>query len=411
MSLGERDGKKLLGKFIRKNDPIRELINIQSFNLKEISTHPSAIQDNSNSNIVHTKLHDPEDIKAAIHKPEFVTREYFPEGGKRPVLVPLDFTKDWEAMKRRTIKRNTQFDEDDDDLFFNDEDLITEANLKKEEEAKKNHEKGKDKEEAEQEAKPQEEKAAIKEAQDQNKEQAPLDDEKEDEQKEPLQEEKEAILSINKEKEALDTIAKSMPSDDKNPLGADLHPQKEEQPLEPAALEETNNAEDSTEADQKGYQDGYQRGMEEALSEVQKDYDDKAKTIASMMSDLEGLKKDILHNAQENFAKIATSMMEAILQKEYKINPESFASFIERAIEEGVEDDDFKIQVHPDQIEQLASFFKGDLASHIEPNDSITQSDFKIVSKHKVIDGKIKKLIEDMLEQADVNLFSKDEAS
>lgn len=401
----EKDGKKRIGRFIRKNDPIKQYCNISNFNLKEISLHPTAIPDNAQNNIVHQRLHHPEDIEKAVKPADFSKNEYQPEGGKRPVLVPLDFTKDWEAMKKRTTKRNTQFDEDEDDLDFFEE---------HQRHSQEQHE------------------AALKKQEDQSSKSEAIDDSQGssdqvevDPQSLQSQDQHEGgILSINREKEALDDIAKQLPTEDHSPLGSNLsiHP-KETTPEDPTAhnfspnspqnqaIDQDKLEQDINEAKQQGYDEGYNKGLEEAIMEVQNDYNEKAKTIANMMSELEGLKKDILHNAQDNFQKICESMMEAIIQKEYTTNPEAFSNVINRAIDEAVEDDEFSIRVNPEYIETLSPFFKGEIASHIIPDESINPGDFKIDSKHKFIDGSISKLIKDMLDQADVDLFAKGEAS
>jgi len=412
--MGDRyTGVTKSGKFIRKNDPILDIIKISPFNLQEISVHKTAIPDNASNTIIHKRLHSPEVFEHAIKESSLEKIRFEPEGGRRPVLVPLDFTKDWEVMKKRITKRQSKFDEDDDDL-----EIYEAMQSSRTTEPKR---KGKEEKTSEQET-PQKKTDAKPETNAEHQENKP---------KETPETINETVLSINKEKEALDSIARSLPGEDQNPLGSGIAPEQspeavvttdtDKQPEAPNPQE--NEAPDPstpkvpeaetppTETEKEAYDKGFQSGLADGFKEVQKDYDEKSKIIGSMMAELEGLKKNILHNAQNNFQKICESMMEAILKKEYKANPETFANVIKRAIDETVDDDEFKIRVHPEQIKTLETFFEGEIASHIVSDENIPLGDFKIESNHKVIDGKTSKLIEDLLNQADLNIFDKGEAS
>ena len=101
-------------------------------------------------------------------------------------------------------------------------------------------------------------------------------------------------------------------------------------------------------------------------------------------------------------------MMEGILGREFKMNPESFAKVIQRAIAEAIDNDDFSIRVNPDQQKQIHAFMEGPLSEKMVPDETIHEGNFRIESDHKVIDGNASKLIGDLLNQADIQLFKDD---
>lgn len=403
--------KKWIGRFIRKNDPILELVEVVPFNLKDISKHPTAVPDNATNSILHHRLHHPKEFNDAIHNSSLNTTDLTPEGGRRPVLVPLDFTKDWEDMKRRVSRKNSRFDEDEDDLEILEQ--LEAANH--ESSTKTAHP-----------IEPKQEEGASEAMANQP---PPLTENIE---KEDLGFEK-PPLSIRKQKEMLDDVSKSLPKDIKDPLEAvTQHDQAGFTPLVESHQSSNNEDQPPTEQipsqqaeppspgisdqelqelEKKSYQAGFEKGMAKALDELKSQHNDSTRVMESMLGELSNLKKEVLHNAQDNFRAICESMMEAILGQEFKVNPESLGHVINRAINETVEQDDFKLLLHPQTAEQLTSILPENLRKNIAIDDNLGETDFRIESNQKVIDGKTTKIISDLLDQADLNLFSKNEAS
>ena len=127
------------------------------------------------------------------------------------------------------------------------------------------------------------------------------------------------------------------------------------------------------------------------------------------MENLQGMQKSILTHVQENFLMICQSFLEALLHREFKVNPESFGAVIERAISDALPDDEFIIHVSPQAFQDLNNWSNPEMRRRLRVDDKLQNDHFRVEGKHSVIDGDLPKIIRDLLDQADIQLFESKE--
>jgi flagellar biosynthesis/type III secretory pathway protein FliH len=98
-------------------------------------------------------------------------------------------------------------------------------------------------------------------------------------------------------------------------------------------------------------------------------------------------------------------MAEALVKREFSIHPETFVAVLRRAIAEAVEPGKFKIRVNPETYERVASLGQSDILESLVRDNEIATGDFKIESQLSVVDVSVTKMIAELLQQADLNLF------
>ncbi len=390
--MAEKDGPNLAGRFIKRNDPILDLVKVTEFNLSEVTIHKSVIPDNMANSIIHANLHLRTEIQESTKPYLFTDNDITPEGSRRPVIVPIDFTEDWQRMRARSSKKEIYMD--DEDYFF-----FEAANRS----AKFGGGRSDDENDTDEEEQTEKENPDAGES---NSGSAPSD---------PM-----AASPVAKEFKILDEVSAQIPKNQDQLTGSGLVLKRNDaSPAESMRPQASENPRNEVEVDQgvieemmqRGYEDGYKHALEQAQTEIAADAEKRSSQLADLIDHLEKLKKDILVNAQDNFRAICQTLMESLLQKEFHLNPDAFGSVIQRAVDEAVGDDKFKIRVNPSQVDKLSNFSGEKLKDHIVADETIEPGDFAIDSSHGVIDGKLRKLVSDLLNQADMQLISPDEVA
>ena len=135
------------------------------------------------------------------------------------------------------------------------------------------------------------------------------------------------------------------------------------------------------------------------------------------MHELGGLKKNILGSMQENFYELCQALAEALIEREFKVNPEEFAKVVQRAINDAVEGDQYKVAVHPEFKSKLDALGLKELEGRIVIDEGLEVGGFRIDTDVGAVDGNIKQIVSDLIEQAETDLFDqavvdkKDQAS
>ena len=422
------DGKKLVGRFFKKNDPTKEHLDITNFDLEEISEADFIYPDNIESSIIHKDMHSPTELSTTIKSDNLMTDNFANPKLVRPILVPLDFTEEWRKQKQNAYKKSHLHDEEDE--FEMEQEYLRRQSLRSEQilsgkSAKKENPLD----------------VGFDENEEKNEDDTISDPKKEDgeiihtesEEKQAMENIGSKINETSREEKAeessiedLSQEARKITNSDENPndtkfveMNTELTPDGENPEIptiseykEKAELQRELNEEEKKMievAKDKGYSEGYSEGFRLGEEKGTLQAKEQAKNIHDelnkVISEFEGMEKNILHNAQENFLVVCQAMMEAILKKEFELNPESLLSVLNTAIEDAVTEDNFKVHLNPETIKSIDEILSDDLRTKIIADDSISAGDFKIDSNMAVVDGNIGTLIEKLIKQNDLELF------
>lgn len=381
------------GRFIKKNDPVRNVMNINEFNLMEIMDKPVTYHDNANANIIHNKLHDHEELAEGV-RDSFEINMSFPHES-RPVIRPLDFTDEWKKQKKRQANRHQRLEEEEE---F---ELDVTSMLK---EKKLDFKKASFKvvETPAPQAQKEKEKTKVK---------PPVN----------LFPQAKAVPVNNPVAEI--KASKPAPVQAPTPPPAPAPDPKEEEfvPYAPtramsmpeAAVSKAETARISEEEREKlrqearneGYQQGFQQGEEKGTMSAQDKIETITGELAKIIDNLQGMQKSILNHVQENFLMICQSFLEGLLHREFRINPESFGAVIERAISDALPEDEFFIHVSPKAFQDLNNWSDPDMRRRLKIDEKLQDDHFRVEGKHAVVDGDLPKIIRQLLDQADIQLF------
>jgi flagellar biosynthesis/type III secretory pathway protein FliH len=392
------------GRFIKKDDPVRKVMNISEFNLMEICDKPVTYHDNANANIIHNRLHAEEELAEGV-RDSYEINMSFPHE-LRPVIRPLDFTEEWKKQKKRMANRHHRLEEEEE-FELDVTSLLKENKIDFKKATFKVIET----------AMPQQKKD-VKEA----KPSVNLFP-----QAMPVKAHAEPKATAPAPQPARPTAQKATPppppaaepmhhtqadADDFIPYAPtrdNANPEAQVQRMEPPKLTEEEKEMLRNEARSEGYQQGFQQGEEKGTLSAQDKITAITTELANIMENLQGMQKSILTHVQENFLMICQSFLEALLHREFKVNPESFGAVIERAISDALPDDEFIIHVSPQAFQDLSNWSNPEMRRRLRVDDKLQNDHFRVEGKHSVIDGDLPKMIRDLLDQADIQLFESKE--
>jgi|GEM_PF-3277341 len=392
------------GRFIKKTDPMRKVMTIHEFNLLEIYDKPVTYHDNANANIIHNKLHAQEELAEGV-RDSFEINLSFPHES-RPVIRPLDFTDEWKKQKKRMANRNQRLEEEEE-FELDVTSLLKEKKLDFKKASYK-----------------------VIESPTPAKNKGDPSKKLSDEIVKPtinLFPQAIPVSSASIKSAAAESKPKPAPivemaefpaiSPIAEPEGfVPYYPAKENsqtvQRMEPISLSEDERERLRQEARSEGYQQGFQQGEEKGTMSAQDKVHTITEELAGIIENLQGMQKSILTHVQENFLMICQSFIEALLHKEFKINPESFGAVIERAISDALPEDDFIIHVSPKAFQDLSNWSDPSMRKRLRIDEKLKDDHFRVEGKHSVVDGDLPKIIRELLDQADIQLFeSKEKAS
>lgn len=405
--------KKNTGRFIGKTDPLRSVVAISDFELKEIAETSAMIPDNLAGTIFHRSLHSASDEEMGVLGAGTVLQDFSGEG-KRPVLEPLDFTEDWKRQRQRlSSKRRDAEDDEDFDLYGEAYGVA----LGQDAAAKTAED---DQEEAE----------ATREGTENRKDENFFKI-----QRESVDEAAKVLQTIHESEGVDEEEGESPPSSPEMSLEeetaeaelppAQVQPRTEEKAFVPMRVNLGSDTPSTAEMDAvrsyqtqlidrekiieeakaEGYQEGFRLGEEKAALQARRQIQELASTLAPLIAELDGLKKNILVNAQENFQTLCQALMEAVMRREFEVNPGAFAALVERAIQDTVPDDSFRVHVHPELLESASRHFPDKIRARLAPDKNLPKGDFRVESQLTVVDGNVTQVIRDLLDQADLALF------
>jgi flagellar biosynthesis/type III secretory pathway protein FliH len=389
------DSKKN-GRFIKRTDPLAKALTITEFSLADICETPITFHDNANANIIHERLHIKEDLAETVRLSHEITQVFVP-AEERMIIRPLDFTEEWARLRKRQSNRTLRNDDDEDfDLDAARETKIVEEDFE-----------GADEPALEEFAPgglmdlPGHIQTPLKMASPQPVAEPPL--------VQPLMQ---SLPEVHEEQPLKAEVDRQESEDGFVPYTPQGAP-----PLNQVSLLERYPTEEELEhiratAREEGFREGYRNGEERATIEARAKSQLILEEVSNIVASLEGMQSAILKNAQENFQVITQNLIESMLHQEFHIHPDSFGRVIERAVDEALSEDEFKIFVNPKVAHELKGWSNQNLLARIRSDDSLSDYDFRIEGQHGAIDANIKQIISDLLKQADLSLFeSKDKVS
>jgi flagellar biosynthesis/type III secretory pathway protein FliH len=434
------DGPKQLGRFIKKDSSVMKKVVLEEFRFSEINPLATIDQDNSRRSIVHAKYHPEEELNEAVRKPKKFEDDLAHPDSRRPIIFPVDFTGDWEREKKMRKDRNQRSDEDDDfnygaDSGYESKSTASGYDLTQHSENDSHKELRKDptvksRDDSDEESEITRLHTPLKIAGPAIKEfsQNSIDDKLgKNFSIGAVQASHQSAAPLNME---LAMNPKPAPAPVQAPLVMpdNLDTQGNFIASGPGASDNIHDPEQNAaelyrqrvaqekidqekiqalyeEAKAKGFEDGFRAGEEKGELQVRQSASTLFQKVHSLVESFMELKGTVLENVQENFYTVSQAVAEALLKREFKINPESFATVVRKAIEDAVAPNDFKIRVHPKMADKLSGIADKQFLKSIIKDPSVEDGDFKIESNLTMVDVNITKLVSDLIDQTDISLF------
>lgn len=445
----QTDGKKKLGRFIKKGSSILNKVSLNDFSFDDISSVNTILPDNTKKSVIHAPYHESEDLETAVRPFRRMDQDLLAPHQKRPVITPLDFSKDWENEHRS--RNNRSHFSDDDEFDYEDAMASARAARQKPSQASSGH--------------PIDRRSApeIPQSRGQGKADPSAEDGLAQHDLAARTDATHEVADANSLRQfpsqlpnnglnwgAIDVAGKAL-AELAHKAGTDLPSQAQSTsedraqsqeasefipidsgPRESAApdtpkdpelasslayrarvaeksIDQEDLKQQIEEQKAQGYRDGFRIGEEKAELQVRAVSKEMFEKIEDLISDFQGLQKAMMENVQENFFIVCQALAESLLKREFTIHPDAFNTVMEKAITEAIEPGKVKIRVHPDTYDRLVAFGKTSLLESILKDQDVAPGDFKLESQMSVVDVNIGKLVAQLLSQADLNLFAEEE--
>lgn len=405
------DGQKRQGRFLKKNSKLLNAVSLVDFNFEQIATNPLVSFDNVDRTIIHAKFHDPSKLNTVVKKhgamEQSVHDNSQPQLG---IIFPADFTQDWHN-ERLNSKRRALGIEEDDDVDVLEEARFRSSNAQRATEP--THSEAKEPVFAHsandshgvQQFHAHTTSPEVIRAPEKDGMVRPLN---EDDMASAIQKsfagQKPAETPQNDEAQSFEPL----PTDSADgPLSAEdraIEAWKVKQSV--AKQNEQLLDELRSEARSEGFQAGFREGEEKGLLSGQKQAAQVFSKVTEIMEEFSGLKQLVLENVQKNFYELSQAIGEALLAREFSIKPETYATMIQRVIKDTIAPNEFRIRLHPDTWQKVHDLNIADLDPFLVKDSAIPPGDFRVESALTVVDVNAKKLVTQLLEKADIDLFS-----
>ncbi len=414
------DGQKKQGRVLKKNAKLLSSVSLMDFSFEQISTNALVSFDNAEGSIIHSRYHEPDQLGQVVKQHDAMNEPVYdahhPHLG---VIFPADFTQDWHNERLNSKRRALGID-DDEEI-----DILEEArsrnrtrnqradtlNVTKDETIATDREMTQHDRNLTQSIsspdviRPSDldprlkslnegdmasaiNKAFLQQSQSSSETASRTPLSKEDTHFEPLPTDTDKDIAI--EDQAIEQWRAKQ----------NLAKQNEQ------LLEELRN-----EARSEGFQAGFREGEEKGMLSGQRTAAQVYEKVSEILIEFSGLKELILMNVQKNFYELSQAISEALLGREFSIRPEAYATMIQRVIKDTVTPNEFKIKLHPETWQKVHDLSIPDLDQFLVKDTSIPLGDFRVESHLTVVDVSAKKLVTQLLEKTDINLFDEKKVS
>jgi flagellar biosynthesis/type III secretory pathway protein FliH len=416
------DGQKKQGRFLKRNSKILSSCTMVDFNFEEICTHELVSFDNPDRSIIHARFHDPRKLNDIVKGHQTMNeRVQDPSQPSLGVIFPADFTQDWHNERLNSKRRALGFDDEDEidfaEVARNRGQVVTKTPTSAQSEVTAES--------------PNADSPAaldsptmVAHASPPEAVRAPEQDGK--------------VLTLN-EADMSSAINKAFtPPANKNPQSQAAAPKTAADdnsftPLPTESGQDPISAEDKaieswkgkqqlakhneqlleelrSEARSEGFQSGFREGEEKGLLSGQKNAAQVFTKVGEILREFESLKGVILDNVQKNFYELSQAIGEALLGREFSIKPDAYATMIQRVIKDTVAPNEFKVRMNPETWQKVHDLGINELEPYLIKDQGITPGEFRVESSMSVVDVNAKKLVTQLLEKADIDLFDQKKA-
>lgn len=412
------DGQKKLGRFIKKDSKLLSSVEMVDYNFNEIAAIQPVAYDNPDRNIINARFHDPQEIAANVKKPPSI--DSLLEDVNKPrlgLILPADFTQDWYNERSSSKKKRTDLDDDEVNIdhaelarsrsrpVFHDQtnpsapdaETSSDADTDLPDSLEQSHGAARpispeivrrgDHVGAEKLMTEEVMSSAIKKAF-------------------TKQASYEVVRSAEQQDRNSDSFTPLPTQSQNGPIAAEeqaIESWKQQQEL---VRQNERLLEDlKSQARSEGYQAGFREGEEKGLLSGQKKAAQVFRKVEEILTEFDGLKSIVLDNVQKNFYELSQAIGEALLGREFSIKPEAYATMIQRVIKDTIAPNEFKVKMHPETWQRVYDLGIPELSPHLLKDPSVAIGEFRVESKLTVVDVSAKKLVQQLLEKADLNLF------
>lgn len=401
-----REGPPRIGRFIKRtNKRLMDCVTVAKFDFAQVCDEKTASPDNPGNNIIHVRLHEKTELAKFVLDPGKFNSSLVDRNNKRPVLRPLSFDDDWRRQLDRRNRRSQRGGNEDDDLI----DIEIEEQLREAFGGSTGSNDPAKSPPAAEGSEPSEGSAGPAEA---SSQEAPAEGSN--------------LTSFQRDLQTIDAVGKVIREIATHPSPTDGSQDHDPGRFSPVHLEAPKTDDDSTaphsaSAGGSGEAGDAGEGAEVALeSDVAAGDGDEERSEAKggqasnqdlqkLMSQLTHLKRDVLLAAEKNYVEIAQAVAEALLRKELSMDPSKLGNLIQAAVERSIKDDEFKIHVHPKTAQALQASEQGPWLEHLIVDEGVTEGEFRVESKHSVMDGSLKDVVRDMIDSLDLKLVQGDD--
>lgn len=436
--------REKIGRFFRKTDKLLGGVEIKPFDFDEICESDVLLMDNLKHTIIHAELHHPIALKKVVREHDKMNSDLRDPHQMAPTLVPIDFTGDWKREQERSHKRS-KAKIDEDEAY----ELELEFRRRTEEISSGETPAG-----PIQEANPQEKEVQFQGKQpdqvlknepskgggidsilSQSPESLAFDIQKFgldrvgaeinkakdhtggeiDSTETSVQSQKQDLLSV-KSPQNVPATSQSSGAQINSGIGNDpsysasqqvqlpIFQQNQPQEVDPEMAERIYDDYKS-----QGFEDGFRVGEEKAIFQLKEKVEQINTGIASMAQEVTTLKKSVLQSVESHFVEIAQAISESLLGREFRINPAALSGMISKAIQDNVKDDVVKIHVNQESFDLLSSGHSSEINKFLNVDNSLTFGNFRVESQMSTLDGKVDKMVKDMLANISLDLTSQDD--
>lgn len=411
------DGQKKIGRFLKRGSKLLSCVSMVDFSFDEIAQNLPLGFDNPDRSIINTRFHDPKDIERSVKQPAAINAQL--EDVNKPrheVIFPADFTQDWYNERLNKNKRKKEQDEEDEEIDF--------AEIARSTGARRGRSDGIPLHEAQDHetvATQSSSNSGTVETYSMAAQPIPPEDFRN---ADPTQSQKflntdGMSAAISKAFSPNNTTSNNLDKTESSDSFTPLPTHSEQAPVaaEDRAIESWKNQqmiakqneqllEDlKSQARSEGYQSGFREGEEKGLISGQKKAAQVFSKVEEIITEFEGLKSLVLDNVQKNFYELSQAIAEALLGREFSIKPEAYATMIQRVIKDTIAPNEFKVKMHPETWQRVNDLGIPELTPHLVKDTSIPIGEFRVESALTVVDVSARKLVQQLLEKADINLF------